>query len=337
MICPRCNSEISEVSIICPVCGDWYAASAQKERVDNLKSKTRTIAHESFKSKLFQAMTILMTVAAAAKALTCFSFTAGDGRVSFNFDFTVIFFIIAAVFCWQARSSTNPILSGDHLGRIAFLDSVQAVLLVIAAVLIGLVALLCFAMIGIGSAVIAEAWGEIEPEIQELLSGEELKLVSDLLLNQAGLLFAVMAFILLIATAFCVWGSIIYFQRKRYLKDAEDSLTEYNIEKAPPYTSAIVYASISLFSTVVTFGTTVFTAGFSFASLVGTLALDCYIIVSTVWMTRLHRDELANNAEIENESAILNNLIYSSKLAADKLEAEKLAAEKEAAETSTEE
>ena len=327
MICPRCNSTIADGSLICPVCGDWCAASAQKERVDNLKSKTRTIAHESFKSKLFQAMTILMTVTAAARTLTCFSFTAGGGSFGFSFDITVIFFIIAAVFCWQAARNDKPILAGDHLGRIAFLDSVQAVLLVIAAVLIGLAALLCFAMIGIGSTVIAEAWGEIEPEIQELLSGEELELVSDLLLNQAGLLFAVMAFILLIATAFCVWGSIIYFQRKRYLKDAEDSLTEYNIEKAPPYTSAIVFASISLFSTIVTFGTTVFTAGFSFASLVGTLALDCYIIVSTVWMTQLHKDELANNAEIENESALLNNLIYSSKIAS----------EKKAAETNTEE
>ena len=78
MICPRCNSEISEASIICPVCGDWYAASAQKERVDNLKANTKSIVHESFKSNLFLAMTILMTVAAAAKALTCFSFTAGD-------------------------------------------------------------------------------------------------------------------------------------------------------------------------------------------------------------------------------------------------------------------
>ena len=29
---------------------------------------------------------------------------------------------------------------------------------------------------------------------------------------------------------------------------------------------------------------------------------------------RLHKDELANNAEIENESAVLNNLIYASKI-----------------------
>jgi hypothetical protein len=51
-----------------------------------------------------------------------------------------------------------------------------------------------------------------------------------------------------------------------------------------------------------------------FASLIGTLALNGYIIVSAVWMAKLHRDELANNAEIENESAVLNNLIYASKI-----------------------
>lgn len=336
MICPRCNSEISDASIICPVCGDWCAASAQKERVDALKANTKSIVHESFKSNLFLAMTILMTVAAAAKALTFFSFTAGEGRVSFNFDFTVIFFIIAAVFCWQARASTNPILSGDHLGRVAFFDTVEWILLLIASCLLGLVALLCFAVIGIANEIMAEAWIEIEPLLTEALSRKELGLVTDIFLNKAGLLFGVMAIVFLLVAAFYIWGCIIHRRRKIYLKSFGDSINEYNISKPAPYTGAIVYASLNLLSVFTGFDSTVFMGGL-FASLIGTLAINGYIIVSAVWMTRLHRDELANNAEIENESAILNNLIYSSKLAAEKLAAEKLDAEKESAETSTEE
>ena len=86
MTCPRCNSEISEASIICPVCGDWYAASAQKERVDNLKANTKSIVHESFKSNLFLAMTILMTMIAvvegAESAYEVAAFVDGECRGS---------------------------------------------------------------------------------------------------------------------------------------------------------------------------------------------------------------------------------------------------------------
>jgi uncharacterized Zn finger protein (UPF0148 family) len=69
MTCPRCHTEIAEGALVCPVCGDWYAASAQKERVDALKSKAKTIVHDSFHSGMFLAMTVLMTVTAAARLL----------------------------------------------------------------------------------------------------------------------------------------------------------------------------------------------------------------------------------------------------------------------------
>jgi hypothetical protein len=313
MTCPRCNTEIAEGALVCPVCGDWCAASAQKARVDALKANTKNIVHESFKSNIFLAMTILMTVAAAAKTLTCFTLTAGAGGFNFNFDFTVIFFIIAAVFCWQARSSTNPILAGDHLGRVAFFDTVEWILLLIASCLLGLGALLCFAVIGIANEIMAEAWGDIEPILNQVVSGEELEMVTDIFLNQAGLLFGVMAVAFLLVAAFCIWGCIIHRRRKIYLKSFEDSINEYNISKPAPYTGAIVYASFNLLSVFTSFDSTVFMGGL-FASLIGTLALNGYIIASAVWMAKLHRDELANNAEIENESAVLNNLIYASKI-----------------------
>ncbi len=322
MICPRCNSTIADGTLVCPVCGDWCAASAQKERVDALKAKTKTIVHDSFRSKLFQAMTILMTVTAAAKTLTCFGFTAGAGHVSFNFDFTVIFFIIAAVFCWQAGRETNPILAGDHLGRVAFFDSVQWILLLIAACALGLGSLACFAVIGVANVIMAEAWVEIEPLMNEVLSGEELEMVTDILLNKAGLVFGVMAIAFLIVMASCIWGCIIHRRRRIYLKSFEDSINEYNIQKPAPYTGAIVYASISLFGIFTNLDASAFMTGFSFASIIGTLALNGYVIVSAVWMARLHRDELANNAEIENESAVLNNLIYASKIEFEKKQKE---------------
>ena len=266
-------------------------------------------------------MTILMTIAAAEKTLTCFSFTAGGGRVSFNFDFTVIFFIIAAVFCWQARSSTNPILAGDHLGRVAFFDTVEWILLLIASCLLGLGTLLCFAVIGIANELMAEAWVEIEPLLNEALSGEELEMVTDIFLNKAGLLFGVMAIAFILVAAFCIWGCIIHRRRKIYLKSFEDSINEYNISKPAPYTGAIVYASFNLLSVFTGFDSTVFMGGL-FASLIGTLALNGYIIVSAVWMAQLHRDEIANNAEIANESAVLNNLIYASKIEFEKKQKE---------------
>lgn len=314
MICPRCNSTIADGTLVCPVCGDWCAASAQKERVDALKAKTKTIVHESFRSNLFRAMAILMTVAAVAQALTCFSFNSGAGQFSINFDFTVIFSIIAAVFCWQAVRETNPILAGDHLGRVAFFDSVQWILLLIAACALGLGSLACFAVIGVANEIMAEAWVEVEPIMNEVLSGEELEMVTDILLNKAGLIFGIMAVVFLIIMAACIWGCIIHRRRRIYLKSFEDSINEYNIQKPAPYTGAIVYASISLFGVFTNFDPTAITSGFSLASIVGTLALNCYVIVSAVWMARLHRDELANNAEIESESSALNNLIYASKI-----------------------
>ena len=50
-------------------------------------------------------------------------------------------------------------------------------------------------------------------------------------------------------------------------------------------------------------------------STIGALAFNSYIIVSAIWMSRLHKDEIANNTEIETETVVLTNLIYSSKIA----------------------
>ena len=329
MICPRCNSEITDGTLICPVCGDWCAASVQKEYVDNLKAQSKSIVHNSFRSKLFQAMAILMTITAATRLISCFTLTTGAGNASFNLDLTVIIYILAAIFCWTAHTSSDPNLAAHHLGRVSFFDAANWIIMLIGACFLGLLVPICFALINIGNDIFAEAWGEIEPELSPLLSSEEMELIQDLLLNNVGLLFGILAFVFLIAAAVLVWLCIIHYKRRKYMKKVAESivLEKYNVEKAPPYLSAIVYAGIGLFGSLTSLSTVVFTNGFAFLSLASTIALDCYLIVSAIWMTQLHKEELANNTVIENESAILNNLIYTSKIAADKKASETVSEE----------
>ena len=125
MTCPRCKSEIAEGALICPVCGDWCAASAQKERVDALKAERKNIVHRSFRSTLFMVMAALMTSTAVLNLFSCFTVSADGNGVQFSFNFMIILYVICAVFCWQAYSSTDPNRAADHLRHVSVFDAAQ--------------------------------------------------------------------------------------------------------------------------------------------------------------------------------------------------------------------
>jgi hypothetical protein len=309
MTCPRCHTEIAEGALVCPVCGDWYAASAQKERVDALKSKAKTIVHDSFHSGMFLAMTVLMTVTAAANLFSIFTVTANNEIFSFNFNYIAILYVIAAIFCWKAYTSTNPLLAGDHIGRVSIIETTYWIVLLIATCLLGLGALCCFAFIGISGELLGATLAELEPSLKEAFPDQDIAYVTDLIASKSGLIFAAVGIVLLIVGAFILWGAILHRKRRLYLKSVQDSINEYNIIKPAPYISVIVYAALNLAG-----GAGSFSSAEILISTIGALAFNSYIIVSAVWMAKLHRDELANNAEIENESAVLNNLIYASKI-----------------------
>ena len=310
MTCPRCKSEIAEGSLVCPTCGDWCAASAQKERVDALKSKAKTIVLDSFHSGMFLAMTVLMTVTAAANLFSIFTVTANNGTFSFNFNFIAILYVIAAIFCWKAYTSTNPLLAGDHIGRVSIIETTYWIVLLIATCLLGLGALCCFAFIGISGELLGATLAELEPYLKEAFSDQDIAYVTDLIACKSGLIFAAVGIVLLIVGAFTLWGAILHRKRRLYLKNVQDSINEYNIIKPAPYISVIVYAVLNL-----PIGAGSFSSAEILISTIGALAFNSYIIVSAIWMSRLHKDEIANNTEIETETVVLTNLIYSSKIA----------------------
>lgn len=318
MTCPRCKSEIAEGTLICPVCGDWCAATAQKERVDALKAERKNIVHRSFRSTLFLAMTALMTSTAVVNLLSCFTVSTEGGGVQFSFNFMIILYVICAVFCWQAYSSTNPNQAADHLRRVSVFDAAQWIISLVIICALGLCLIVCIAVIGIADAVISDSWEIIEETAIDLYGSTEiLEAFEEMLSMGVGLFFGVIAFLLVILIAVLVWIMIIYLKRRKFLKQTAEDITleRYEIKKNPPYTGAMVYAGIGLFFSLINIMSALALGGLSFITIVAAISLDCYIIVSAVWMSRLHKDELANNAEIESESAILNNLIYSSKIA----------------------
>lgn len=310
MTCPRCQTELVEGSLVCPTCGDWCAASAQKERVDALKAKAKTIVHDSFHSGLFRAMTILMTITAAVNLFSIFTVTGGNGSISFNFNYFAILYLIAAIFCWKAYTSTNPLLAGDHVGRVSVIETVYWIVLLIGACIIGLVALFCLACIGISGEILGMTLAELEPTLREAFPGQDIAYITELIASNSGIIFAAVGIVMIIIGAFILWGALLHRKRRLYLKNVQDSINEYNIIKPAPYVSVIVYAGLNLLGSVGSFSSIEV-----LISVVSGLAFNGYIIVSAVWMSRLHKDELANNAEIEAETVVLTNLIYSSKIA----------------------
>lgn len=318
MTCPRCNSEVAEGALICPVCGDWCAASAQKERVDALKSERKNIVHRSFRSTLFMVMAALMTSTAVLNLFSCFTVSADGNGVQFSFNFMIILYAICAVFCWQAYSSTNPNQAADHLRRVSVYDAATWIICLVGICALGLCLLLCIPLIAVADEALAESWAIVEEAVVEAYgSTDVLAEVEAILSLGAGFIIAIFAVIIAVATAVLVWLMIINLRRRKYLKNTAENIENdrYDIVKNPPYTGAIVYAAIGIFTNLTSALSAIASGGLSFITIIAALSLDAYIIVSAVWMSRLHKDELANNAEIESESAILNNLIYSSKIA----------------------
>ena len=318
MTCPRCKSEIAEGTLICPVCGDWCAASAQKERVDALKAERKNIVHRSFRSTLFMVMAALMTSTAVLNLFSCFTVSADGNGVQFSFNFIIILYVICAVFCWQAYSSTNPNQAADHLRRVSVYDAAIWIIGLVGICVLGLCLLICLPLIAVADEVLAESWAIVEEAVVKAYgSTDVLAEVEAILSLGAGFIIAIFAVIIAVATAVLVWLMIISLKRRKYLKNTAENIEhdKYDIEKNPPYVSAIVYSAIGIFTNLTSALSAIASGGLSFITIIAAISLDCYIIVSAVWMSRLHKDELANNAEIERESAILNNLIYSSKIA----------------------
>lgn len=319
MTCPRCKSEIAEGTLICPVCGDWCAASAQKERVDALKAERKNIVHRSFRSTLFMVMAALMTSTAVLNLFSCFTVSADGNGVQFSFNFIIILYVICAVFCWQAYSSTNPNQAADHLRRVSVYDAAIWIIGLVGICVLGLCLLICLPLIAVADEVLAESWAIVEEAVVKAYGSTDVlaEVEAILSLGAAGFIIAIFAVIIAVAIGVLVWLMIINLKRRKYLKNTAENIENdrYDIEKNPPYTGAIVYAAIGIFTNLTSALSALALGGLSFITIIAAISLDCYIIVSAVWMSRLHKDELANNAEIERESAILNNLIYSSKIA----------------------
>ncbi|MBQ4141367.1 MAG: zinc ribbon domain-containing protein [Clostridia bacterium] len=310
MTCPKCNSTIPDTTIVCPVCGDKCAVNNQQARVDRLKAQSKEILHNSLHSKLFLAMTILMTVASAFKFVSCFTVTATNGNVNFNFDITVIFTVLTAVFSWMAYKSTDVNLAPQHLNRISIYDAAEWIMMVVAVSACGILSITCFALIGVGDEIISKSMTEIKNIIEfEYGDIEELEEITEMLSVSGGALFGIMAVIFLIVAAILLWVCIIHLRRRRFFKNASNDLStgEYKITKAPPYTGALVYSILTLIGSIPSSADAV-----ALISTMGNISVYTYVIVSTIWLSNLHKDLTANNNIIREETNLLNNLIAAS-------------------------
>jgi len=315
MICPRCNSQIQDNLLFCPVCGDWCAVNQQNARIEQRKYQGKVIAHNSLKSPLFLAMTILMTAVSIFYLIGCFTVSPLTGRLTFNLNITLIFTILASIFGWIAYSSTDINLTGKHLRRIAIFDTSQFIITIVAASLIGLGVLLIIVGLAIGGAIAPDFIGLFEEAFAEAFgSTAGLESIEDLITASIGILIAIISIACIIATAILIWVCFIHGGRNRFLKEASRSLDAgfFQTTKRAPYGGVLAYSILSLTGSLFSVIGALASPGANWFSILGAISLNVYLIVSAVWMSKLYESEYANNRMVQDEIALLNNIYAAS-------------------------
>ncbi len=315
MICPKCNSMIPDNAMFCTVCGNQCAIHPQQARINYFKAQSKVIAHNSLHSPLFLAMTILMTAVSLFYLIGSFTVSPLTERITFNFNITLIFTILTSIFSWIAYASTDINQAGKHLRRVAIFDTAQFIITIVAASLIGLGFLLIIAGLAIGGAVAPDFIGMFEEAFAEAFgSTAGLESIEDLITAGIGIIIAIISIVCIIAIAILIWVCFIHGGRNRFLKEASRSLDAgfFQTTKRAPFGGVLAYSILSLVGSLFSVIGALITPGANWFSILGAIALNVYLIVSAVWMSRLYESEIANNTIIQNETALLNNIYAAS-------------------------
>ena len=314
MICKNCNASLSDEALYCPVCGDKFAEREQKERVNSAFANTKDILVKKTKSYVFLAAAILFSVILASQATNMLG-GGLPGIVSGILPF--IFMLMTVIGMWTSYGAKSADKLVRSLRQASMFDAYTRVIHTIYIVLfsiLGVVAVIGSFFLGLAGEKIASALGADEGLIE---------LISSLGIVVAIVVLVVFAVIIAILAIF----RGIYARRRKYfleLSDTAETCT-YTVQKAPVVGSYVigacdVFSAISSIGIALAAGPTIRnTLGDALAQMglegqvealvatltqsltasgIGSAISGAYLILSAVWISSVHKAQVANKEEI---------------------------------------
>ena len=308
MNCTKCSHPLQEGEVFCKQCGYQFAVAEQKEKIAAAKGKTKGVLAAHLHSVIFLIVAICFTVMFVTQTISIFT-----GQFAGILPW--IFMLIAVIGLWKSYS----VKSADDVHKAALkkasiFDAYTRVMYTISIVMASIATVIIAVLLFVGAEFLAEMLGS-----EELTSGGAITALIFLL---------VMAVVI---TFISIYRSI-YANRRLFFLGLDRTATtgEYVINRAPVVgswfigicgvLSAIPTLTLSIAGPALITGLVDSMApdlaeiinpmvesmfsGMLVTSISGVIT-GAYYILSAIWMTKVHKAEVAAQVEIATETARL--------------------------------
>ncbi|MBE6594537.1 MAG: zinc ribbon domain-containing protein [Ruminococcaceae bacterium] len=324
MNCTRCNAPLEEDALYCKSCGTQHAVLEQKAKIEGITANIKGLIVTKLKSPLFLVAAILFSIMFASTISSVFSggFAGIAGSI-----LSFIFMLIATIGMWKGYASKTPADAASALRKASIYDAYQRVMYTISIVLTSIMAVICIILVALGGQAIAGVLASAG-------------LVEDSESAAGGGIIAILLVTVIFAITIAVISIFrgIYAKRRAYFMAlAQTAETgSYTAAKAPVVGSYILggYSVLSSISTIAfaLVGQALLNglvaaviaemdlpaelsemllglvssamSGFVFAG-IGSLITGAYMILSAVWMAKVHSAQVANAEAANIEQARL--------------------------------
>lgn len=320
MHCTRCNAPLEEGALYCKACGTQHAVLQQRAKVEEIAANIKGLIITKLKSPVFLVTAILFTLMFVGQIASMF--TGGIGGF-FGGILPFIFMLIATIGLWKGYAAKAAADASAALRKASIYDAYIRVLYTISIVLTGISAFLCIILVAAGG---------------QLVSG---LLASSGLVEEGASAPGGIVAIVIVAVIFIIVITVISIFRGVYAKRRAYFLTlaqtvetgSYTAPKAPVVGSYVIggFSVLGAIPTI-TFATasqallsglidgmaadlgeigallqTALASAMSglVISSISSLIAGSYMILSAVWMAKVHKAEMANAAAAVAEQARL--------------------------------
>lgn len=314
MNCTKCGQPLDEGALYCTACGNQHAVNEQRAKVNAAAANLKGVLSSSTKNLMFLIFSIAFSAMTASTVISAFS--GGFSGILSN-ALNLVFMIIATVGLWKCYLAKDNVALVSGFRSASIYDAFNRVMWTISIV---------FTSIGFAIAfILTIAGGDLFADIFD-----------EDAFSDAGIVVALV--ILLIAAvviAVMVVCRGIFAHRRQYflaLSKAADS-GEYKAAKAPVIGSYIL-GGVSALSAIGSFSSAGLTSDIAdfFEEFLGddlgelisgpisdaaasmiiggiaSLILAAYYIVSAIWMTSVHEEQVASNKALVAEINVLSEI-----------------------------
>lgn len=324
MNCTKCNAVIEDGALYCEACGNQIAVNEQKAKVNAAYANNKGIIVKQLKSPIFLVVAILFSVIFAGQIVSMFSggiFGILSGILPF------IFMLIATIGLWKGYAAKDPAAASSALLKASIFDAYTRVMHTISIVLLYILGVLSFILAIFGAVAAGSAASSMGANDagSSLLGGG---------IVTAIVILVVFGIIITIVTIF----KNIYANRRAYFKILAHTAETGNYpEVKVPVIGSYILGGFDVLSGIfpvilaisggalidALFGDLLASLGglgdvvntilatmlVSLAiSGVSSLVSGGYLVLSAVWMSLVHKAELANKDAVAIECARLEEI-----------------------------